>query len=48
MVGSMKEVDGQQKLDLVYWFPHHVFVDSVLALINGREIFWVPKVSVPI
>jgi len=43
MVGSMKKVDGKQKLDHVYWFPHHVFVDSSMALINGRELFGYPK-----
>jgi uncharacterized protein with NAD-binding domain and iron-sulfur cluster len=43
MVGSMKEVDGKLKLDHVYWFPHHVFVDSAMALINGRELFGYPK-----
>jgi uncharacterized protein with NAD-binding domain and iron-sulfur cluster len=43
MVGSMKEVGGKLKLDHVYWFPHHVFVDSAMALINGRELFGYPK-----
>ena len=43
MVGSIKEVDSKQKLDHVYWFPHPVFDDSAMALINGREIFGYSK-----
>lgn len=43
MVGSMQERDGELKLDHVYWFPHHVFVDSSMALINGRELYGYPK-----
>jgi len=40
MVGKMDE-DG--KLDYVYWYPCHVFVDNGMALINGRELFGYPK-----
>lgn len=43
MVGSMKECDGSLKLDHVYWFPHHIFVDNSMALINGRELYGYPK-----
>lgn len=40
MVGKMDD-DGD--LDYIYWYPCHVFVDSSMALINGRELFGYPK-----
>lgn len=43
MVGSMVEENGKTKLDHVYWYPHYIFVDSSMALINGRELFGYDK-----
>ncbi|CAN7279364.1 NAD(P)-binding protein [Pseudoduganella sp. LjRoot289] len=40
MTGAM---DAQGKLDHIYWYPCHIFVDDAMALINGRELFGYPK-----
>lgn len=40
MVGQM---DKAGKLNHVYWYPCHIFVDDCMALINGRELFGYPK-----
>jgi len=40
MTGAMDQ-DG--KLDHIYWYPCHIFVDDAMALINGRELFGYPK-----
>ncbi len=40
MVGKM---DDEGKLDHIYWYPCHIFVDDCMALINGRELFGYPK-----
>ncbi|SFU50247.1 NAD(P)-binding protein [Pseudoduganella namucuonensis] len=40
MTGAM---DKDGKLDHIYWYPCHIFVDDAMALINGRELFGYPK-----
>jgi len=40
MTGAM---DAEGKLDHIYWYPCHIFVDDAMALINGRELFGYPK-----
>ena len=40
MTGAM---DADGKLDHIYWYPCHIFVDDAMALINGRELFGYPK-----
>jgi hypothetical protein len=40
MTGAM---DAKGKLDHIYWYPCHIFVDDAMALINGRELFGYPK-----
>lgn len=40
MTGAM---DDKGKLDHIYWYPCHIFVDDAMALINGRELFGYPK-----
>ena len=40
MAGKM---DGNGKLNHIYWYPCHIFVDDCMALINGRELFGYPK-----
>lgn len=40
MVGRL---DASGKIEYVYWYPCHVFVDNAMALINGRELYGYPK-----
>ncbi len=40
MVGRL---DKAGKVEYVYWYPCHVFVDNAMALINGRELYGYPK-----
>jgi uncharacterized protein with NAD-binding domain and iron-sulfur cluster len=40
MTGAM---DKDGKLEHIYWYPCHIFVDDAMALINGRELFGYPK-----
>ncbi len=40
MVGQM---NAQNKLDRVFFYPFHIWVNDTMALINGRELFGYPK-----
>ncbi|GAB2844281.1 NAD(P)-binding protein [Pseudoduganella ginsengisoli] len=40
MTGAM---DKDGKLEHIYWYPCHIFVDDAMALVNGRELFGYPK-----
>ncbi len=40
MVGQM---DANNKLEHIYFYPFHIWVDDTMALINGRELFGYPK-----
>jgi uncharacterized protein with NAD-binding domain and iron-sulfur cluster len=41
MVGQV--LPGQAKVNHVYVWPCHIFVDDTMALINGRELYGYPK-----
>lgn len=43
-VGEFIEQDGQQKLVDILVFPHFIFVDNSIAMVNGRELYGYPKV----
>ncbi|MET0334087.1 MAG: hypothetical protein ABW190_07425, partial [Rhizobacter sp.] len=34
---------GSDKISRIFFYPCHIFVDSCMALINGRELFGYPK-----
>ncbi len=40
MVGQM---DAANKLERVFFYPFHIWVNDTMALINGRELFGYPK-----
>ncbi len=40
MVG---QIDVHNKLERLFFYPFHVWVDDTMALINGRELFGYPK-----
>lgn len=37
------QIDDDGEIDHIYWYPCHIFVDSGMAMINGRELFGYPK-----
>jgi uncharacterized protein with NAD-binding domain and iron-sulfur cluster len=41
MVGQIDK--GSDKISRIFSYPCHIFVDSCMALINGRELFGYPK-----
>ena len=41
MVGQI--LPGQTKLNHIYVYPAHIWVDDCMALINGRELYGYPK-----
>lgn len=41
MVGQIDK--GETKISRIFFYPCHIFVDSCMALINGRELFGYPK-----
>lgn len=41
MVGQIDK--GDTKISRIFFYPCHIFVDSCMALINGRELFGYPK-----
>lgn len=41
MVGQINK--GEDRISRVFSYPCHIFVDSCMALINGRELFGYPK-----
>ncbi len=41
MVGQIDK--GESKISRIFFYPCHIFVDSCMALINGRELFGYPK-----
>jgi uncharacterized protein with NAD-binding domain and iron-sulfur cluster len=41
MVGQVNK--GEDKISRIFFYPCHIFVDSCMALINGRELFGYPK-----
>lgn len=41
MVGQIDK--GDDKISRIFFYPCHIFVDSCMALINGRELFGYPK-----
>jgi uncharacterized protein with NAD-binding domain and iron-sulfur cluster len=40
MVG---QIDPSGKLERIFFYPFHIFVNDTMALINGRELFGYPK-----
>jgi uncharacterized protein with NAD-binding domain and iron-sulfur cluster len=43
MVGQMETKNGKSTLSRIYSYPFHIWVDDVMALINGRELLGYPK-----
>ncbi|MDQ8023505.1 MAG: NAD(P)-binding protein [Moraxellaceae bacterium] len=43
IVGREVEEKGQTKIDRVFFYPMHIWVDDTMALINGRELYGYPK-----
>ncbi|WP_137939812.1 NAD(P)-binding protein [Chitinivorax sp. B] len=41
MVGQMDRDNG--KIERLFWYPCHIWVDDCMALINGRELYGYPK-----
>ncbi|MBX3618771.1 MAG: NAD(P)-binding protein [Rhizobacter sp.] len=41
MVGQINK--GEDRISRIFSYPCHIFVDSCMALINGRELFGYPK-----
>ncbi len=42
-VGEFTEKNGKESLSDILVFPHYIFVDNSIALINGRELYGYPK-----
>ena len=41
MVGQI--LPGQTKIEHIYFYPAHIWVNDCMALINGRELYGYPK-----
>ncbi len=42
-VGNFVVDNGKERLDCVYWYTPYIWVNSPIAMVNGRDIYGYPK-----